>query len=62
MPNGPDDIQTDKITDNQTWNTCPDCGKNWKTEPPIPGMLHRIILCKTCFHENNLKHLRQSDK
>lgn len=62
MPNEPikpENIESDKISDNQTWNTCPDCGTNWKTEPPIPGMLHRIMLCKACIHKNNLKHFNR---
>ena len=44
-----DDIITPKMTDNETWNTCPECGKYWKDEITIPGLLHRTRLCDKCF-------------
>jgi predicted nucleic acid-binding Zn ribbon protein len=41
-------IKCEEMLDNETWNTCPDCGKNWKDEIAIPGLLHRTRLCKEC--------------
>lgn len=35
-------------TENETWNTCPDCGKRWKDEVATPQVLHRTRLCDQC--------------
>lgn len=32
----------------ETWNTCPDCGKRWRDEVPTPGLIHRTRLCSSC--------------
>lgn len=39
---------TAPITDNDTWNSCPECGKSWKDETPTRGLLHRTRLCEPC--------------
>lgn len=44
----PDDVVSDKIKDNETWNTCPRCNKSWKTIPAIPGMIHLTRYCEKC--------------
>lgn len=43
-----DDIISLKITDNQTWNDCPSCGKVWHDEVATPGLIHRTRLCDKC--------------
>lgn len=42
-------IATTKIRDNQTWNDCPECGKQWETIPAVPGIIHRTRLCDGCL-------------
>ncbi len=32
----------------QTWNTCPKCGKDWESIPPVKGVIHRTALCEEC--------------
>lgn len=54
------DITLPKMTDNQTWNTCPDCGKNWQDIPAIPGLIHRTRLCDECFRRKR-KHGKDLD-
>lgn len=44
----PEDVTSEEIKDNLTWNTCPNCHLSWETKPPIPGLLHRTILCHNC--------------
>lgn len=39
------DVKCEQIRDNETWNTCPDCGKEWKDEVATPGLLHRTRRC-----------------
>jgi len=36
------------MTDNETWNDCPRCGKTWKDEKPTPGLIHRTRYCDNC--------------
>ena len=55
----PPDITLPTMTDNQTWNTCPSCGVNWKDEKATPGLLHRTRLCEKCFRK---KRKRQHAK
>ena len=43
------DVTCEKIDDNETWNTCPECKTSWKDEIPIQGLLHRTRLCETCY-------------
>lgn len=43
----PPDVIAD-ITDNETWNTCPSCGHDWKDEVATPGLIHRTRLCARC--------------
>jgi len=43
------DIVSKVIKNNETWSSCPDCGKVWKDKMAIPGLLHRTRLCKGCF-------------
>ena len=45
----PDDITIPTMKDNQTWNTCPECGKEWETIPAIPGLIHKTKLCDKCY-------------
>ncbi len=52
----PDDITSSKITDNQTWNTCPSCGLNWHDEVATPGLIHRTRLCYGCQEVRNKSH------
>jgi hypothetical protein len=44
-------IRSEIIKDNQTWNTCPICYKDWKDLIPIPGLLHRTRICDECFNK-----------
>jgi hypothetical protein len=48
MPNEHKDIMSDSIKDNQTWNSCPFCGKDWKDEIATPGLIHRTVACSEC--------------
>ena len=50
------DIDMDKswvvssiIRDNETWNTCPKCLRDWKDETRTPGLLHRTRICASCL-------------
>jgi hypothetical protein len=58
LPNDNREISSERIRDNETWNTCPECFKDWKDIIPIPGLLHRTRLCGTCLkgkNDNNSK-------
>lgn len=33
----------------ETWNTCPDCGRRWKDLVATPGLLHRTRRCPPCY-------------
>lgn len=44
------DITTPYMENNETWNDCPECLKNWKDKQPTPGLLHRTRLCITCLN------------
>lgn len=48
------DIILPKMKNNQTSNTCIECGKQWIDEIPTPGVLHRTILCPECLNVKNL--------
>lgn len=43
-------IEAPGMLDNQTWNSCPDCNRQWRDLEPTPGLLHRTRLCPTCHH------------
>ena len=45
-------IMSDKIKDNETWNTCYGCNKSWRDDIPIPGLIHRTVLCKSCLYKS----------
>jgi len=47
MPIKPPDITSPNHV-GETWNTCPECGKNWESIPPIPGVIHRTKMCESC--------------
>lgn len=53
MPRKPVDpdgeIRSPQIKDNDTWNTCPNCGHNWKDAKSTPGLIHRSRLCGQCI-------------
>jgi hypothetical protein len=57
-----DEVSSDRIRDNETWNTCPDCFKDWKDATPIPGLLHRTRLCGVCLKKRNHAEGRLSPK
>ena len=42
---------TASITDNETWNDCPNCWKTWKDKYPTPGLIHRTRLCHECIEK-----------
>ena len=42
------DIISESMTDNETWNDCPICGKTWKDKVSIPGLIHRTRACDDC--------------
>jgi uncharacterized CHY-type Zn-finger protein len=44
----PEEIRSTKITNNETWNNCYNCGRNWKDKNNIPGLLHRTVICENC--------------
>jgi len=48
----PSDIRA-PITDNQTWNNCPQCGKAWPDKKATPGLLHRTRLCAKCERKSD---------
>lgn len=49
IPNRRDEsVTSDRIKNNETWNTCPKCLKDWKDPIPTPGLLHRTRTCKEC--------------
>lgn len=48
LERGYEDVVVPTMTDNQTWNTCPDCGRNWKEPVAIPGLIHRTRRCDGC--------------
>jgi len=39
---------TAPVSDNETWNNCPNCKAEWKDEVSTPGLLHRTKLCVFC--------------
>lgn len=41
-------IRCDKMTDNETWHYCPDCGHNWKEKISTPGLLLSMKCCEKC--------------
>lgn len=41
-------IYSSNIADNETWNTCSKCGKNWRDKANIPGLIHRTTVCTDC--------------
>lgn len=43
-----EDVVAPTMVDNQTWNTCPDCGKDWQDPVAIPGLIHRTRRCDDC--------------
>lgn len=51
MAHSPREVRA-PMTDNQTSNSCPDCGKQWLDEIPTPGIIHRTRLCKECIKEH----------
>jgi hypothetical protein len=50
------DIRSNKITDNETWNTCPICDYNWKDPNAIPGLIHRTRICSSCMEDRKNWH------
>ena len=52
------DITSDLMRNHQTFNTCPECGKEWETIPAIPGVLHKTRLCNPCKGKKNRKFRR----
>jgi len=46
-----DEVTSQLIKDNETWNTCPYCNKSWKDEKATPGLLHRTKMCKKCYNK-----------
>ncbi len=44
---------TAPMKDNQTWNSCSECSKNWQDTVPTPGLLHRTRLCEKCKKKNS---------
>lgn len=38
----------DRIDVVPTWNVCPSCGHRWTEKVPLPGVVHRTMLCLTC--------------
>ena len=58
-------IVAPQMTDNQTWNTCPKCLRNWITIPAIPGVIHRTRYCDECkkdMEEEVFGHMREDKK
>lgn len=47
------EVTAPSMRDNQTWNDCPECGKEWRTIPSIPGVIHRTRLCDGCLRKTN---------
>jgi hypothetical protein len=43
------EVRSEFIKDHETWNTCPECFKDWKDVIPVPGLLHRTRLCGACY-------------
>lgn len=41
-------ITSPGMTDNETWNDCIRCGKEWKDTISTPGLIHRTTMCKEC--------------
>ncbi len=37
------------MTNNDTWNHCVKCGKDWKDKIATPGLLHRTTICEDCI-------------
>ncbi|HYV51911.1 MAG TPA: hypothetical protein VE971_01340 [Candidatus Eisenbacteria bacterium] len=44
-------VTSDLIKDNQTWNTCPKCLKDWQDFHATPGLLHRTRICDECLRK-----------
>ena len=55
MKNASKEVYSTMIRDNQTWNTCSDCGKDWCDEVPTRGLLHRTRLCDNCAKKKQKK-------
>lgn len=51
----PDDITSPTMTNNETWNDCPGCGKAWKDAVPTPGLIHRTRYCDICKENMHLE-------
>ena len=49
-------VESNIIKDNDTWNTCPKCYKDWKDEIATPGLLHRTKLCDKCLTKKEKKN------
>lgn len=43
------EVKSENITDNDTWNTCPVCQKKWRDPVSVPGLLHRTKTCDDCM-------------
>jgi len=52
-----EDIISPVTKDNETWNSCPQCGKDWKDSTPVPGLLHRTRLCRDCIRNQTNRRL-----
>lgn len=53
----PDDITVPSMKDNQTWNTCPNCGKEWEDTVPTPGLIHRTRICDDCLSKRTKRNV-----
>lgn len=44
------DIISWEMKDNETWNTCPICGKDYKDSVATLGVIHRTKICDSCVN------------
>lgn len=42
------DVRSDRIRDNDTWCECRGCGRTWKSEKAVPGLIHAFVICYDC--------------
>lgn len=48
-----EEIVVPEMNDNETWNTCPTCLKDWKDKVATPGLIHRTRACDDCIKKVN---------
>jgi hypothetical protein len=51
-------VISNTMIDNETWNTCPECDKDWKDPVATPGLIHRTRICVDCLELSRVKYVK----